>query len=330
MAPLPKPQSKVTDAIFRAWEERAESWDSLGFSPSAIATGCDRALWLQLHWAPAREKFSGRQLRLFQTGHIEEERMVEELQWAGYTVLPVDPGTGKQFSVRALAGHVRGKTDGRILGVDEAPTKWHVLECKSHNDKSFKKLKAAGVGNLIEGKFEHYVQCQIYMHLEGIDRCLYTAVNKNDDDRWNDRVYYDHEFCTKLLARLQRVLDANAPPLPISEKRNAPDCRFCKAKPVCLGESFARVNCRTCIHSTPVMDGDAAWNCARFNKPLSWDEQRDGCPAHLFLPPLVPGVLEDVDEVAETIRYTLADGRIWVDGENASPAPIEVNSEEEE
>jgi hypothetical protein len=328
MAALPKPGTKVTAAVWRAWEERAESWDGLGFSPSAVATECDRAIWLQFRWAPPREAFGGRQLRLFQTGHIEEDRIVAELISAGFEVDAVDPETGKQFSVRALAGHVRGKTDGRIRGVPEAPAKWHVLECKSHNDKSFKKLKAAGVGNLREGKFDHWVQVQIYLHLTGYDRALYSAVNKNDDDKWDDRVRYDHDFCARLFARLARIAEASHMPAAISDKQTAPDCRFCKGKAICAGESFARVTCRSCTHATALMHGDASWDCARFVKPLSWDEQRVACPNHLFLPDLVPGELTAVDEEREEITYRLADGRLWTDGRDTSPAPVTVETEQ--
>lgn len=330
MAPLPRPQSKITDLIYQAWEDRAgEGWDGLGFSPSSLGTECDRALWLLWRWIPAKEKFSGRMLRLFNTGFREEDRIVEDLKLIGIDVREVDE-RGRQFSIRALGGHVRGKMDGIIEGgVPEAPTKRHVLEAKSHNEKSFKKLVAAGPGNLREGKFEHWVQCQVYMHCTGIDRCVYSATCKNDDSRWNDRVRYDHEFCVKLFARLERLLNAARPPEPVSDNDKSPVCIFCKAKEVCRSRSFGRVHCRSCLHSTPTLDGDAAWNCARHNKPLTADEQRAGCPNHLFVPDLVPGELLDVDEAAETVTYRLADGRIWVDGENASPAPIEVKVEDD-
>jgi len=47
---------------------------------------------------------------------------------------------------------------------------------------------------------------------------------------------------------------------------------------------------------------------------LSIDEQRDGCPAHLYLCGLINGEQIDADEVAETVTYRLATGEIWVDG----------------
>lgn len=321
MAPMPKPQSKITEMIYAAWEAQAENWESLGLSPSELGSGCDRSLWYAFRWIAAREPFDGRMLRLLNTGHREEVRILDDLEMIGLQVDRVDPATGSQFKVRALAGHVRGKTDGECRGVPEAPAKLHVVEAKSHGEKSFNALIKAGAGNLREGKFEHFVQCQVYMHLTGIDRCLYSATCKNDDRRWNDRVRYDHAFCTILFARLERIIRAPAPPPPISDSRSAPDCRFCKRKAVCLAESWPRLTCRSCLHSTPEWHGDAAWTCARHVKPLLADEQRAACANHLFIPALVPGEQIDVDEVAETVTYRLPDDRIWIDGEEPSPAP---------
>lgn len=326
MPPLPKPASKLPDLIFGAYVEANESWDGLGFSPSMIDNECDRALWYFVRWAPAGEEFTGRMLRLFQTGHIEEERIVADLRAAGLEVHDVDPETGRQFTVRALAGHIRGKLDGIVRGVPEAPAAWHVLECKSHNDKNFKLLEKAGAGNLKKGKFAHWVQCQIYMHVRAIERALYVAVNKNDDSVWVDRVYYDREWCEKLVARLERVLRSPTPPARVCAVADDFRGRFCKAKPLCFEGSFARVNCRTCLHSTPDFSGNAAWACARWAKPLSPDEQRAACPAHLYIPDLVPGEQVDADEDAETVTYRLADGSEWIDGRDRARAPA-VNLE---
>lgn len=327
MAPLPKPKSKVPDMMYAAREAANESWDGLGFSPSMLDSECDRALWLFLHWAPQPEKFSGRMLNLFGSGHYHEAKMIEGLKLAGLEVHEVDPDTGRQFSARALAGHVRGKLDGIVRGVPEAPTKWHVFEAKSHGLKSWKALQKAG--NVKDGKFAHYVQMQVYMHIRGIDRALYGAVCKDDDTLYFERVEYDNEFCVKLIARLERILGMSVPPARLCNKRDDFQGRFCRAAAVCWKESFGRVNCRTCLHSAPDMSGDAAWSCARWAKPISTNEQREGCAHHLFVPDLVPGEQVDVDEDAETITYTLLDGRTWIDGQDRADAPVE-NQENEE
>jgi hypothetical protein len=330
MVALPRPQSQVPGLIYAAREAEAEEWDSLGFSPSALGSPCDRDLWMQLHWVPAKETKGGQMLRLLETGNIQEERLIADLRRAGLEVYDVDPDTGRQFLARALAGHVRGKLDGICTaGIPEAPTKVHVVECKSHGEKSWKKLVKAGNINVKDGKFDHWVQCQVYMHIRGIDRCLYVAVRKADDAVECERLHYDHDFCTRLIARLDRLLRTNEVPSAASQNDKMEPCLFCRAKPNCRGLSFARLNCRTCLHATPEMSGDAAWSCARWTKPLTLAEQKEACPAHLYIPGLVPGALGDVDEAAETITYTLNDGRIWVDGKDEAEAPVDASAEGE-
>lgn len=325
MAPLPKPQSKIPDLIFAAYESDANDWDGLGFSASDLGTECDRSLWLGLRWAAPKEKMPGRVLRLLDTGDREEERVVADLRRIGMEVDEVDSGTGKQFMARALAGHIRGKLDGVIhSGIPEAPTKPHVLEIKTFGLKGFGYLQAQGVA---KAKPEHHQQMQVYMGVTGIDRALYAAVSKNDDALYFERVRFDHEGYVRLLARLERIARSDSMPAPISEKRNAPDCRFCRRKAVCLGESFPRIHCRTCLHSTAEMHGDAAWSCARFAKPLLAEEQRRGCANHLLIPDLVPGTQIDVNEQAETVTYRLRDNSTWIDGEQPSPAPIKPEEE---
>lgn len=320
MAPLPRPKSKIPDLIYAGYEANANDWDGLGFSASQLGTECDRAIWYAFRWAPPKEKMPGRVLRLMETGAREEDRVVDNLRMAGMVVDDVDPSNGRQWTARALGGFVRGKLDGIIWsGVPESPAKPHILEIKTHGVKSFGQIKVHGVQ---KAKPDHYFQMLVYMGTRGIDRAIYFAVCKDTDELYVERLKFDGAAYSRLIARLQRILESDNAPAPISEKRNAPDCRFCKSKALCLGESFARVTCRSCIHSTALTHGDAAWDCSRFSKPLSADEQRAACPAHLFQPSLVPGIQVDVDEASETISYTLRDGSIWIDGQDASHEPI--------
>jgi hypothetical protein len=90
---------------------------------------------------------------------------------------------------------------------------------------------------------------------------------------------------------------------------------------VCHGEAFGRNHCRTCLHATPIVDHqatDAPWLCERFGKTLSLEEQKAGCPAHLFLIEVVPGV--QVDAGDDFVSYHMRDGSIWRDGVPAEAA----------
>ena len=154
---------------------------------SIIGKSCARALWYDFRWVtPSR--FSGRLLRLFETGQLEEDRIVRNLRATGATVLELDPETGRQFRVEAHGGHFGGSLDGVAIGLLEAPKTWHVLEFKTHGVKSFADLTAKGV---VLAKPQHAAQMQIYMHLTGITRALYMAVCKNTDALHIERVEAD-------------------------------------------------------------------------------------------------------------------------------------------
>jgi hypothetical protein len=305
VAPLPKPGSPTVRAIYRAYEEANKHYDSLGISVGEIGTECDRALWYNLRWASAPEQIDGRKLSIFRTGDRWEEVMVSDLERIGVEVW------GQQDKIRLVAGHVRGKRDGAALGVPEAPKTEHLCEFKSSNDKGFKEIVKKGCKI---AKPLHYGQCQIGMEYFGLTRCLYMVTNKNDDARYVERIPHDAEYCIRQLARAERIIKSPAPPSRLSDDPEFFGCRFCKHYDVCHGKAWPRITCRSCLHATPEMTGDAHWSCARWAKPLSVEEQKAACPAHLYVPGMVPGAQTDADEDAETVTYTLWNGKTWVDG----------------
>ena len=163
----------------------------------------------------------------------------------------------------------------------------------------------------------HFSQCQIYMHALGLSRALYVCVNKNDDDIYVERVAYDAAYCLRMLARAERIIRADDPPGRISDKPSVPPCLWCRHKAVCHEGAWPRRNCRTCLHSTPVLTSEnACWDCAKHHKPLTLDEQAAGCLDHLFLPGVVPG--EQVDATESTVTYKLRNGEMWVNGDGES------------
>lgn len=321
MAELPQVESATVRAINEARVAEHEHHRSAGLTPSDLGQECQRKGWYTFRWAHEAEQLDGRKLRLFATGHMEEDRLIADLRRAGVQVWDRDPANPeKQIPVRLLGGHVRGKLDGEAEGVPEAPKTRHVVEAKSHNDKSFKELKRKGVK---EAKPLHFAQMQIYMHGRGLTRALYVAVNKNDDEIYTERVEHDAALCLQLLARAERIVTADRAPAKAFEdptSKMAWACNYCPAKPQCHDGAFAPRNCRTCLHSTAHLDGDARWSCARHQRDLTLDEQRAGCPYHLFVPDLVPGEQVDASETAETVTYLLADGATWQDGHRIEAA----------
>ena len=264
---------------------------------------CARALWYDFRWAmPARH--TGRILRLFETGQLEEARLVRDLRATDETVLDVDPETGRQFRVEAHGGHFGGSLDGVALGLIEAPKTWHVLEFKTHSVKSFADLTAKGV---VLSKPQHAAQMQIYMHLTDITRALYVAVCKNTDALHIERIKSDRERAERLLENAGRIIFAQHPPARISEDPAWFECRFCDHHGACHEDGGAAVTCRSCLHATPVGNG---WHCARHDRMRTSVEQRAACERHLFIPDLVPGEVIDAGE--DFVAYSMSDGTTWI------------------
>ncbi|MBX6324328.1 MAG: PD-(D/E)XK nuclease family protein, partial [Rhodospirillaceae bacterium] len=296
--------SPTVEAIYAAYEADAGAAlrDHLG--ASLIGKACERALWYDFHWAtlPA---LPGRILRLFETGQLEEARLVRNLRRTGATVLDLDPATGRQWRVEALGGHFAGSLDAVALGLLEAPRTWHVVEFKTHSARSFAGLKRDGVR---AAKPRHWAQMQVYMHLTGLTRALYVAVCKDTDEIHTERVRADPAEGERLLAKAKRVIEAPRPPARIADDPDWWECRLCEHRALCHDGAAAHVSCRTCLHATPVADG--TWHCARWGTVLSPRDQRQGCERHLYVPDLVPGEVEDAGD--DWVAYRLPDGGRWI------------------
>jgi hypothetical protein len=313
MAELPEAPAPTLTAIYANYEARQGDGFRDHLGASIIGKSCARALWYDFRWVtPARH--SGRLLRLFETGQLEEDRLVRNLRATGVTVLEVDPETGRQFRVEAHGGHFGGSLDGVAIGILEAPKAWHVLEFKTHGVKSFSELTAKGV---VQAKPQHAAQMQIYMNLTGITRALYVAVCKDTDALHIERIEADSAMAERLLDKAGRVIFAQHPPTRISEDPAWFECRFCDHHAVCHEGGGAPVTCRSCLHSTPIEGG---WHCARHHRMLTALEQRAACNRHLFIPDLVPG--EVIDACDDVVTYRMADGSTWVnDARKTEAAP---------
>ena len=114
MAELPEPPTPTLSAIYASYEARQGDGFRDHLGASLIGKSCARALWYDFRWAtPARH--TGRILRLFETGQLEEARLVRDLRATGATVLEVDPETGRQFRVEAH-GEVVAPAEGWQVG----------------------------------------------------------------------------------------------------------------------------------------------------------------------------------------------------------------------
>jgi hypothetical protein len=304
MAPLPPRPAPTLTAIYAAYEAEAADSFREHLGASQIGKECERALWFDFRWV-TRAAWSGRMLRLFDTGQREEQRLVRDLRRTGATVLDLDPATGRQWHVEALGGHFGGSLDAVAIGLLEAPKTWHVLEFKTSATRTFNELRLHGVRR---AKPRHYAQIQIYLHLTAIRRAMYIVVCKETDEIYVERVAAEPAEGACLLAKAERIIEAQHPPARISEDPEFWICSLCEHRAVCHGEAAAERTCRSCLHATPVEGG---WHCARWSWRPGSAEQRAACPQHLYIPDLVPGEVADAGD--DWVDYRVPDGSIWRD-----------------
>jgi len=98
MAALPAPVHQTAAAIYALHEQREAGEQARPYlGASALGDPCARRLWMGFRWI-AREQFEGRMVRLFETGHREEARVLDELRAIGLEVWDRQPD-GRQFAV---------------------------------------------------------------------------------------------------------------------------------------------------------------------------------------------------------------------------------------
>ena len=278
MAKIKPPYHGIIEKINRHHESK-QSKPRPHFGLSQCGHHCERWLWLSFRWAII-EQFQGRILRLFRRGHMEEETIVKDLKAAGLVI--TNTGFHDQLNVKAGC-NVSGSLDGVIhKGVHLAEDKKHVLEIKTHAKKSFEDLQKKGVQ---KSKPLHYWQMQAYMKLSDIDRALYVAVCKDNDELYVERVKLDEIQAQRKIDRCKRIAMEERMPPPVSTDPSWYQCRFCAAPEFChKSHTTKEVNCRTCIHVTPLEAG--GFRCERWGADIPVEAQRAGCKSHIIHPDL--------------------------------------------
>jgi hypothetical protein len=245
---------------------------------SGIGDNCARKIWYQFHWA-LKPNFSGRMLRLFNRGHLEEARFIAMLLSIGVQVYQQD-AQGKQFRISDVGGHFGGSGDGVGIGIpDLAAGTSFLLEFKTHNDKSFIKLQKEGVQL---AKPVHYVQMQTYMRKMNLTVALYGAVNKNNDEIHLELIYLDTLCADQFLDRAKQIIMMRTAPKKLNESIGYYECKWCDLKYICHLDEKPAVNCRTCYYSHTEEDG--TWRCGNAgaqNMVIPKELQLTGCAAYL-------------------------------------------------
>lgn len=264
------------------WHESRGEGPRFHIGASILGHPCDRWIWLSFRWA-VKENVPGRILRLFRRGKREEETIAEDLRGAGIVI----HHCGDEAQCRVDFGcHVSGSVDGIIeSGVPGAEKTRHVAEFKTHSLKSFRELQTKGVR---AAKEQHWCQMQVYMLGTGIERALYVAVCKDNDEIYAERVYFDEAAAGRLVRRGQSLALEERIPAPLSSDPAWWQCKYCPAYSFCFKTRCSQeINCRTCCHVTPKENG--TFTCALDNgETIPQSLQVMGCERHVMHPDLVP------------------------------------------
>lgn len=300
MAQIPPPQHTLARAIYGLHEQRAASEQARPYlGASALGDPCERRLWLAFRWAGA-EAFDGRMIRLFDTGHREEARLLDEMRAAGIEVWDRQPD-GRQFRVEFCGGHGAGHLDAIVRGLPEAPRTPHVFDVKTVKAKKLAELMRQGFRKTYP---KYFSQGLVYMGLMDLDRAAFAFVCKDDETIHLERFEFDRAEFDRLMQRAERIVFSAEPPARLSEDPAWWECKLCHFNAHCHGTAAPAATCRSCAHATPERGGTWACECPGHGRTLSVDDQRSGCERHRVIPILLQSWAEPADVIDGAVVYT--------------------------
>lgn len=250
---------------------------------SLIGHECKRYLFFVFRWV-YHPPTTGRQQRLFNRGHREEDRYVEWLKgigaqvWTHDTSQPPKPdGTYPQYRVSAVMGHFGGSLDGIVRLPDSYGLPFPILaEFKTNGTgKGFADLMTLGMP---VAKPQHFAQTSTYGAdpVYSFQWCLYFNINKNDDDLHVELVKLDWNLGRQMKLKAEQVIMSQVPPPKLSLDQTYVKCKYCDFAAHCHRGMAAEVNCRSCSYAQPIEGGQ--WLCT--------------LPAHAGFPPLPDHIIK--------------------------------------
>lgn len=197
---------------------------------SRLGASCERALQYEYADAPVDpgREISGRLLRIFERGHVNEDCMVDWLRDAGFD-LRTRSASGEQFGFAALDGRLQGHADGVIVGGPKGfayPALW---ENKCLGSKAWRELEKNG---LAVAKPVYAAQVAIYQaYLDLYEHpALFTAVNADTMEIHTELVPFDAALAQRMSDRAVKLIAATEAgellPRSFSDSTHF-ECRMC-------------------------------------------------------------------------------------------------------
>lgn len=253
---------------------------------SIIGHDCSRYLWYTFRWCGKQvgqgktdeEKHAnlGRMQRLFNRGHLEENRVVGYLKGIGCEVW-THHENGDQFRMSAVNNHYGGSLDGILklppaYKIDE-PLLW---ENKTNaTGQAFNELLEKGIAL---SKPQHFIQSSCYGNEYKLRYAVYTNTNKNDDNIYIEIVKLNFNIAEQMKVKAERIIVSQEPPPRLAENPTFHKCVYCDMKQICHFKAKPEVNCRSCIFAEPRSQGE--WNCNFHNGIIPREFVPQACPQY--------------------------------------------------
>jgi hypothetical protein len=239
---------------------------------SLIGHDCKRYLWYIFRWC-LHEKHTGRQQRLFNRGHREEDRFIEWLKGIGVEVWAASED-GEQFRINGVNGHFGGSLDG----IAKLPKSYEIdepvlLEFKTNGTGAgFNKLLSDGMPI---AKPQHFAQTSTYGLKYGFNYCLYLNINKNDDSMHVEMVKLDHKLGAQMEIKAEQIITAQTAPARLSDNPTYKQCGWCAVKGICHKGEQPEKNCRSCTNASAVEN--VQWFCSQYGAVIPKEFIAKGC-----------------------------------------------------
>lgn len=248
---------KILPQLEDAYQEKDIQFRS-HMGASLLGKQCKRDTWYSFNWVQ-ESNFSGRMIRLFNRGHLEEGRFIALLQQAGIQTW-FKKEDGGQFAFSNVRGHYGGSLDIVVKGVPEYEDIPMLCECKTHSDKSFTKVMQQGVA---DAKPEHLIQMNQYMGHYKLTKAVYFAINKNNDEIYCEIVEFNQANFDREVTIATSLVNRRTPPVRISKERSYYLCKNCDFRAICWENKEPQITCRTCKF-VELEDG-GKWSCRKHN-----------------------------------------------------------------
>jgi hypothetical protein len=219
----------LVDAAYKKRKDAEPRREYLG--ASMMGKECARQVAYEYHGAPKDEGFSGQLYRVFDMGHDGEERVAQYLKIAGFD-LRTEGKDGKQFGYCVAGGKMKGHIDGVLVSGPDVMAYPALWENKALNNKGFNELVSKGCKI---AKPLYYAQVQIYMAYMGLERCLFTAQNRDTGEVHYEVIDFDAEFAQRMSDRGVKIIQSrNAEEFPrIAHDSTDWRCKWCDYRSRC-------------------------------------------------------------------------------------------------